>query len=102
MVPCVGQAAVGIEIRENDERITGVCERLNHYDTYQCVTAERAFLHEMGGGCLSPVAALAEVTGEQLRLRAVSFRQGPCRRAEGRRDIREPSLLGKDVAAQLA
>ena len=55
MLPCVGQGAIGIEIRAGDERIAKICERLNHFNTFQCVAAERAFLRGMGGGCQSPV-----------------------------------------------
>jgi hydroxymethylbilane synthase len=77
MLPCVGQAAIGIEIRTKDERIGKICEKLNHFATFQAVTAERAFLNEMGGGCQSPVAAYAEISGEQISMRAVSFRDGP-------------------------
>ena len=101
MLPCVGQAAIGIEIRADDERIAKLCERLNHYNTFQCVTAERAFLHGMGGGCLSPVAAHAEVAGEQLRLRAVSYRDDKVRRGEARRPIKEAVELGEQMAAEL-
>ena len=101
MLPCVGQAAIGIEIRADDERIAKLCERLNHYNTFQCVSAERAFLHGMGGGCLSPVAAHAEVAGEQLRLRAVSYRDDKVRRGEARRPIKEAVELGEQMAAEL-
>ena len=101
MLPCVGQAAIGIEIRADDDRIAKLCERLNHYNTYQCVTAERAFLHGMGGGCLSPVAAHAEVVGERLRLRAVSYRDARVRRGEDKRAIREAVELGEQMAANL-
>src|SRR5262245_18710721 len=89
MLPCVGQGAVGIESRAGDERIASICERLNHYNTHQCVAAERAFLSGMGGGCQSPVAAYAEVTGDQLRMRAISFADGPVRRAEAKRPLKE-------------
>ncbi len=101
MLPCVGQAAIGIEIRANDERIAKLCERLNHYNTFQCVTAERAFLHGMGGGCLSPVAAYAEVVGEKLRLRAVSYRDANVRRGESKRPVKEALELGEQMAAEL-
>lgn len=101
MLPCVGQAAIGIEIRADDERIAKLCERLNHCNTFQCVTAERAFLHGMGGGCLSPVAAFAEAVGEQLRLRAVSYRDEQVRRGEARRPIKEAAELGEQMAAAL-
>jgi len=100
MLPCVGQAAVGIEIRENDERIATLCARLTHGPTLQCVTAERAFLSAMGGGCQSPVGAYAEVVAEELRLRAVSFIDG-CRRTEAKRSLQEPTELGNEVAKAL-
>jgi len=101
MIPCVGQGAIGIEVREADERIAAICERLNHYNTHQCVAAERAFLAAMGGGCQSPVGACAEVVGDQLRLRAISFAHGPVRRAEAKRPIKEAVELGEQLAAQL-
>lgn len=101
MLPAVGQGAIGIETRENDERIAKICERLNHFETFQCVTAERAFLAGMGGGCQSPVAAYAEVAGEQLKMRALSFANGPMRRAEAKRTLQEPAELGRQLAAEL-
>jgi hydroxymethylbilane synthase len=101
MLPCVGQGAVGIEVREDDERIAAICERLNHFNTRQCVAAERAFLAAMGGGCQSPVAAYAEVVGSQLRLRALSFTAGPARRAEAKRPLKEAVELGQQLAAEL-
>jgi hydroxymethylbilane synthase len=101
MLPCVGQGAVGIEVRAEDERIGTICERLNHFNTLQCVTAERAFLSAMGGGCLSPVAAYAEVAGSKLRMRALSFASGPLRRAEATRSLNEAVELGQQLAQEL-
>ncbi|MGD0253096.1 MAG: hydroxymethylbilane synthase [Verrucomicrobiota bacterium] len=101
MLPCVGQGAIGIEIRADDERIAKICERLNHFNTFQCVTAERAFLRAMGGGCQSPVAAYAEIDGSRMQMRAVSFRNGPAKRGEGKRPIAEATALGEELAAQL-
>lgn len=101
MLPCVGQGAIGIEIREADERITTVCDRLNHYSTFQCVVAERAFLAGMGGGCQSPVGAYAEVVGDKLRMRALSFTSGPLRRAQSTRPLNEAVELGQQLAQEL-
>ena len=101
MLPCVGQGAIGIEIREHDGRVAAVCERLNHPNTFHCVTAERSFLAGMGGGCQSPVAAYAEVTGQQLRMRALSFAAGPMRRADAARSLTEAAELGADLASRL-
>ncbi|MCU0784830.1 MAG: hydroxymethylbilane synthase [Verrucomicrobia bacterium] len=101
MLPCVGQGAIGIETRSDDERIAKLCERLNHFNTFQCVTAERAFLHGMGGGCQSPVAAYAEIVGEQIEMRAVSFRDGPAKRSAGKCPIKEAAALGEQLAVEL-
>jgi hydroxymethylbilane synthase len=101
MLPCVGQGAIGIEIRENDARISEVCAKLNHAATEYCVTAERGFLAAMGGGCQSPVAAYAEMIGDQVRLRAASFRDGPVRSGEGRRPFGEALELGRQLANEL-
>jgi len=100
MLPCVGQAAIGIEVREQDERIESVCARLNHHHSFQCVTAERAFLSAMGGGCQAPVASFAETDGVQIHMRAVSFMNG-CKRAEATRIIKEARELGTAIASQL-
>ena len=100
MLPCVGQGAIGIEIRERDERIAAVCATLNDHDTFQSVTAERAFLSAMGGGCQAPVAAYAEAAGGELHMRAVSFMVG-CKRAEAKRAIKEAVELGAELAAKL-
>jgi hydroxymethylbilane synthase len=101
MLPCVGQGAVGIEVREQDERITTICERLNHFNTLKCVTAERAFLAAMGGGCQSPVAAYAEVIGDKIHMRALSFTQGPVRKAEAKISLKKPAELGQQLATSL-
>ena len=102
MLPCVGQGAIGIEIRADDERIGKIVERLNHFNTFQAVTAERAFLRGMGGGCQSPVAAHAEIAGDKIALRAVSFRDAATvKRGQARRPVKEAAVLGEEMAAQL-
>ncbi len=101
MLPCVGQGAIGIEIRSNDEVARRLCEQLNNSETARCVTAERAFLSAMGGGCQSPVAALAQTSTSDLVMTAISFAHGPARRAilHGRMDA--PAELGQRMAAEL-
>ena len=101
MLPCVGQGAIGIETRVDDERIAKICARLNHADTFNCVTAERAFLRGMGGGCQSPVGAHAEISGAKISLRAVSFRDNEVKRGAAKRAIAEAALLGEEIAAKL-
>ena len=101
MLPCVGQGAIGIEIRVDDERIGKIVERLNHSATFHAVTAERAFLRGMGGGCQSPVGAYAEITGDKVSLKAISFRDENVKRGEGKKTIAEAAALGEQIAAEL-
>src|SRR5450432_2469109 len=101
MLPCVGQGAIGVEIRADDERIGKIVERLNHFNTFHAVTAERAFLRGMGGGCQSPVAAYAEVTGDKISMRAISYRDEMVKRFEMKRPLAEALALGEELAAQL-
>jgi hydroxymethylbilane synthase len=101
MLPAVGQGAIGLETRADDERILRICERLNHYDTFQAVTAERAFLSGMGGGCQSPVAAYGEIQKDKICVRALSFANGPMKRAEGKRPVQEAAELGQQLAVEL-
>ncbi|MFN0066420.1 MAG: hydroxymethylbilane synthase [Limisphaerales bacterium] len=76
LLPCVGQAAIGLEIRAGDRAAAAVCRALNHRPTWQAVTAERALLRAFGGGCHSPVGAHAVVRGGRLVLRATAGGDG--------------------------
>ena len=101
MLPCVGQAAIGIEVRSEDARIDSICAPLNHFNSHQAVRAERGLLAAMGGGCSSPLGALATVEGEHMTLQAVSFLGNEVQRAEAKGDVRAPKSLGEEVANQL-
>lgn len=59
ILPAVGQGAIGIECRVNDEFINKLIALLNHEQTSICVKAERAFLGKLEGGCQVPIAAYA-------------------------------------------
>jgi len=102
MLPCVGQAAIGIEIRANDPRSEAICARLNDLATFHCVSAERAFLAAMGGGCLSPIAAYAEIVNQKIHMRAVSFTSGRVQRGETKGDISEGVALAESLAKKLS
>jgi hydroxymethylbilane synthase len=67
MCPAVGQGALAIETRAGDDRLFV----LDDLTVRQAVTAERALLRALGGGCQVPVGAYAEAKGDQLFLRAV-------------------------------
>jgi len=54
-LPAVGQGALAIECRENDEYIIDILKKASHTETTICCTAERAFMKEMQGGCQVPI-----------------------------------------------
>lgn len=70
MLPAVGQGALAIETRADGEAFE-LCRRLDDPASHQAVSAERALLTALGGGCQVPIAAHAVVTDETLRLRAL-------------------------------
>lgn len=71
MCPAAGQGALGIETRADGGDAEAACKALDHAATRAAVTAERALLSALGGGCLVPIGAHATVNGERLRMLAV-------------------------------
>src|SRR5690606_33803858 len=71
MLSAVGQGALGIEARADDQATLDAIAPLDDRATHAAVLAERALLRALRGGCLAPVAALAEMVGDELRLEAV-------------------------------
>ena len=71
MMPAVGQGALCIETRENDRDIAVIMEKLNHHDTWICVTGERAFLKQIEGSCHIPVACFGKIIDNKVILTAV-------------------------------
>jgi hydroxymethylbilane synthase len=67
-LPTAGQGALAIELRSDDKEVIEIVSALNHLPTWQSITAERAFLHSLGGGCQAPIAALGRVNGASLNL----------------------------------
>ncbi|WP_332689552.1 hydroxymethylbilane synthase [Halalkalibacter lacteus] len=61
-VPAVGQGALGLECRSDDEDLITLLQNINHDHTARTVTAERTFLNRMEGGCQVPIAGYAVVT----------------------------------------
>jgi hydroxymethylbilane synthase len=83
MLPAVGQGALGIETRADDEATIAAVSKLDHKFTRLACTAERAFLRSLGGGCQLPIAAHAVVREKRIRL------DGLVAEPEGRRIVRD-------------
>jgi hydroxymethylbilane synthase len=72
--PDVGQGALAIEARADDEDILRLLTSIDHHPTSTAVRAERAFMKAMGGGCTVPVAAYAQLDGNTLSISAMAAR----------------------------
>lgn len=71
MLPAVAQGAIGVQVRKLDQHLQLLLDELNDPDSFQCVSAERAFLRKLDSGCQFPVAAYAEVEDSKLNLRGL-------------------------------
>lgn len=67
-LPAVGQAALAVETRASEKELQDLLGVIEHAPTRQAVTAERAFLGGLGGGCQAPIAAHAAVKGKEVEL----------------------------------
>ena len=102
-VPAVGQGALAIEIRADDERIAGLVSPLNHQPSRAGVTAERAFLKSLGGGCREPIAALGVISDTTLHLDGMvaNHNTGQILRVEVKGDGSNPEEVGERLAQEM-
>ena len=73
MLPAVGQGALGIETRAGDAQTSEFVAALDDAESRACVTAERALLHELQGGCQVPLGAWAQLRNGELHIEAAVF-----------------------------
>jgi hydroxymethylbilane synthase len=103
MLPAVGQGALAIETRAEDQDVNEIAEHLDHKFTRLACLAERSLLRSLGGGCQLPIAAYAVVRDKRIRL------DGLVADPEGKQLVRdrisgaldESEDLGKRLAEQL-
>ena len=103
MLPAIGQGALGIETRVDDDRSNEIVDFLNSPDSETTIIAERAFLRRLEGGCQVPIAALAEINNRVLTL------SGVVGSIDGRIILRDcvegnsdnPVILGEQLAEKL-
>jgi hydroxymethylbilane synthase len=103
MLSAVGQGALAIEAREDDEPTRSLLAPLDDYRTHQAVLAERTLLFALRAGCMAPVGALGRVENNLLLLDAVVLSPDGQRRlaASGHADVTAAVTLGQQVADQL-
>jgi hydroxymethylbilane synthase len=103
MLPAIGQGALAIECRADDNETRAAIAALEDSATRAAVTAERALLAHLRGGCMAPVGAWGRIEGNVLHLSAVVLSaDGSQRLAANDSDSAEDAeLLGRRVAEKL-
>lgn len=101
MLPAPGQGALAIQCRDEVESLV-LLQPLNHTATWAAVTAERAFLDGLGGGCSTPVAAYGRVQGGDVHLRGrvIAVDGGRVIEVSGSAAVRSARQLGLELAQQ--
>jgi hydroxymethylbilane synthase len=102
MLPAPGQGALAVQARAEDPEVNSYLQTLDHLPTRAAVTAERAFLSGLGGGCSLPIGALGTVTDDQLNLQALVARPDGQQiiKVSGSAPVESAQALGRRLAEE--
>jgi hydroxymethylbilane synthase len=102
-IPAPGQGIVAVEARTGDRSVHAVVSRIDNAAAAAALRAERALVEALGGGCQTPIGALALLDGRELSLVAVVAAVDGTRviRADGKAAPQDAAALGARVAGQL-
>jgi hydroxymethylbilane synthase len=103
MLPAVGQGALAVECRTADDGLRQLLDPLHDPDTAACVGAERAMLAALDGSCRTPIAGLAECSGNRLTLEGLLLKPDGSDeiRARCAGDIGDAAALGSALGGEL-
>ena len=103
MIPPMGQAALGIEIVQGDDKVREIAEFLKDEDTYICTQIERDFISKIGAGCSAPVACNAVKENDEITFRVMlGFPDGTNVMQEKIVcDVKESKNIGIDMAQKM-
>jgi hydroxymethylbilane synthase len=102
-LPAVGQGAIGIETRADDEPTRELVDQVNDADTATALAAERAFLAVLDGSCRTPIGGHARVNNGLVRFRGIVVKPDGSEAFEVLREGRAPdaAALGADAGREL-
>ena len=100
ILPAPGQGALGLEIRAGDKLSQQVAQRINSQKSFLCVSCERVFLRELGGGCRLPLGAWAEIKNRQIHLQVMAADRNGKKmvRLSQKAYFRQGERMGKELA----
>jgi len=103
MIPPMGQAALGIEILSNNDRLKEIAQSVNDEESFICSSIEREFIAAIEAGCSAPVACNATIDNDTITLRAmIGFPNGTnIMKNELTSKIETSQGLGKELAQKM-
>lgn len=99
--PAVGQGALAIETRSDGGEAQRIIGKLDHTLSRIAVTAERALLRTLGGGCQVPIGGYATVEGGAIHLRAIVASPDGSRMVRGKKSGDDAETIGVELAGEL-
>ena len=100
-MPAPAQGAIGLAVRDGDQRFADIVEALDHRPTHTAITAERAMLAVLDGSCRTPVGALTTGSGTSLTLKGQILSLDGKTAFESAATGEDPITLGRKVGDDL-
>jgi len=103
MIPPMGQASLGIEIVQGNEKLREIALSVNDNNTFICTKIERDFISKIGAGCSAPVACNAVIDGSEITFRTmIGFPDGTNIMQEKIVvDVKDSEKLGFEMAKKM-
>ena len=103
MLPAIGQGAIALQCRKDDQRTLHIVKMINDEKSYCCIQAERALLEAIGGDCDTAIGGLAKLLNEKIVLKSELFSNDGNKKfvAENSGSFKEAREIGYKVGEEL-
>jgi len=103
MLPAIGQGAIALQCKKNDQKTLNILEAVNDKETYYCIQAERALLEAIGGDCNTAIGGLAKLSNKTVFLKSELFSNDGKKKFESQSSghFKEAKEIGYRVGKEL-
>ena len=103
MLPAIGQGAIALQCRVDDQKTLDILKMINHKESFYCIQAERAVLETIGGDCDTAVGGLATLLNNKIILKSELFSNDGTKKfiAESSGNFNEAKEIGYKVGKEL-
>ena len=103
MLPAIGQGAVALQCKKDDQKTLNIIKVANDEESYCCIQAERALLEAIGGDCDTAVGGLAQLSNKTIVLKSELFSNDGNKKfvVENSGNVKEAKEIGYKVGKEL-